>query len=848
MKTSKVLERYKKNLKNILISVDSYFALKNILDTEQRYQHQIMLYFQIGYLLASNCLYFVEDSIPFTRYLYTTVSVPIRLVLLKKNMQKTLLLLTMIDWLVLPFLLLQIDEVYKIRTVGYFLVIPYIVNLFFLPKACSAFIGFENVVIASVFNSQIRQLMAEKGKEWVIATVDVYTSGMLGYTLAVWILSLVQHNKCERLVDARERAIASLQKANEQLSKTVEELNQAKHQLQLALKSKDYLLAGVSHELRNPLNSLLGSIDLLSLEVTDAKHQEMLNIAKVCGEQLITMINNLVDAGKMMSHIEISPMCTDIYDVLDKVWKVQVLKFKEKKLRGELIVSKKLPNHIFLDSQRIKQILINLLMNSIKFTATGTVQFYVDWYTNDDVDISSITKPQARFKERVERKAVCDNKQQLKRFNSMPAQNVDEEEELVKNRIDLEYKYSKVKYASKLPSTDHYIFTAEDVDILEKLTRYQKKFDKTTETKKGVVKFEVVDTGCGINEDAQEKLFQPFAQEDSTVTRKYGGAGLGLFIIKSVLTKMNGKITLYSTKNVGTDIIVTVPSEEIVMNANFNTSISTEKISPYAKNPSERKRDEKVLIVDDTPYNLMILSQYMTKLGMKVTQCDNGKEALTIYTSVSPNHFSFLSLDIQMPEIDGITLAKAIRQFEKSHKRSPVPIVFVSGNCVEEEQQACIDPQGEIRAAYFFRKPLAFQDCQKFTEALRQDPKTVLIVDDDTYSIRLLSSLLLKRNINSIIAHNSTEALELLKNKTYNFNAIVMDCEIFMRNEIMTFVNMKKWLKDLKGPDLPVIGITDHSNSSFTQKCIESGMAHVLDKPVNYLSFAEYLNNLICNN
>jgi signal transduction histidine kinase/response regulator RpfG family c-di-GMP phosphodiesterase len=654
---------------------------------------------------------------------------------------------------------------------------------------------------------------------------------------------MIQHSRQEKILEAKESGLEKFQESNNILKETIKELHEAKSQLELALKSKDYLLSGVSHELRNPLNSLLGNIELLSLELKDPRHQEMLGITKICGELLLTMINNLLDAGKMMSHIEISPSETDIYELIEKVWKLHVVKFKQMNVKAELIISKQLPHHIIIDSHRVMQVLLNLLSNAVKFTKKGKIQCTFEWFSEDENSPRVMLEPKSSYTSLAVHKVLSENSLGKYSNKSHGDKEFDSEEEnFHENRIDLEYKYNTpVKPMSTILSSKYYVFTVDDQDIAERLINLRKKSKNKVEAKKGTLKFEVVDTGCGIAKESQAKLFQPFVQEDSTVTRKYGGTGLGLFIIKSVISKMNGKIVLNSTKNVGTDIIVTIPSEEAPVKASRMHIRSCNEMSPLKR--SQKKH--KVLIADDNPYNLLILSQYLQKIGLSVVECSCGKEALQKFTAVDPGYFSFLTLDIQMPEMDGISLAKAIRKLEKDENRTKVPIVFVSGNCVEEERQACLDPHGEIKAAAFIRKPVTFQTCVKFTEAIIHKPRSILIVDDDPFNSKLLCTMFTRLGIETTITHNGLEALELVKENRQQFSVILMDCEMPVMDGITATINIKKWIKTTNSPCIPIVGITGHNDRERTKACIEAGMNHVFHKPVNFTTLTDYVNKLI---
>jgi signal transduction histidine kinase/CheY-like chemotaxis protein len=765
-------------------------------------------------------------------------------------MEKTLIALTVLDWLILPVFLLLTGDEYTVRALAGFLVIPYIVHLFYIPKTFSSLVALENLLVILYFKKSINDIFLKKDRTFVIEAMDLYTTGVVVYVVIIWLLGMVQHLRCQSIIETQKKIASNLLESNNKLKEIVKELNESKAQLEEALKAKDYLLAGVSHELRNPLNSLLGNIELLSLEAKEPKHQEMLGISKLCGEILLAQINNLLDAGKMMSHIEISPSETDLYELIEKVWKLHAFKFKQMTLKVELIISKQLPHHILIDSHRVIQILFNLLSNSVKFTEKGTIQWFVDWYSETKSNLSQILEPQPFYKELHVHKFVSEISSNQYPINDALEEDSNSDEDVMyeNNRNGLEYKYNKpIKQMSTILADKYHVFTVEEQNISEKLIKFENKQKNKMDLKKGILRFEVIDTGCGIAKESQSKLFKPFVQEDSSVTRKYGGTGLGLFIIKSILSKMGGKIALHSMKHVGTDIIVTIPSEIYQMKVKRTISAKSEHESSDCSSmkPHFQKGDHNVMIVDDNPFNLLILSQYLEKNGLMVTDCSSGKDALKKFSSVHPRYFSFITLDIQMPDMDGITLARLIRKFEKSENRPEVPIVFVSGNCVEEERQACLDPKGEIRAASFIRKPITFQNCKEFAEVFLRSHKSVLVFNDDPFSIQLLSVIFTKMGIETTVCHSSLEGLKLLKENNYNFRVILLDCEILLMDGATTTQEVQKWIKSANIQNIPIVGFTGNNDSTQTKAFAEAGIRRIFHKPLNFSLLTEYVKKLM---
>ena len=176
-----------------------------------------------------------------------------------------------------------------------------------------------------------------------------------------------------------------LSAANNKLKATLTLLEKTNKELTEAVKSRELFIASVSHELRNPLNSMLGNIELLILEVKDSKWLEMLEICKTCGGILLGLVNNILDVAKISAEkLELSYVPTNLYALIERVWTISTIKIREKKLKGYLGLSANLPKLAEIDSHRLNQILLNLIGNAIKFTEAGFLKVVVTWHQNRD--------------------------------------------------------------------------------------------------------------------------------------------------------------------------------------------------------------------------------------------------------------------------------------------------------------------------------------------------------------------------------------------------------------------------------------------------------------------------------
>lgn len=219
------------------------------------------------------------------------------------------------------------------------------------------------------------------------------------------------------------------------------------------------------------------------------------------------------------------------------------------------------------------------------------------------------------------------------------------------------------------------------------------------------VKFEVADTGIGIQKEELQRIFDKFSQSDTSISRRYGGTGLGLAIVKELVHLMNGKIDLRSKLNDGTTFTITLPL--------LKHSAEAADLEAVQNKPSELKRDINLgdlslLIVEDNVSNIFILSSYLDQLGCRYDVAESGFQGLDL---VRKNIYDCIFLDIQMDEMDGFQFYERLRAFEAEQNRDEVSVIAVSGNV----QRPIIDRALEVGMKTFIPKPI---ELRKLEQAL----------------------------------------------------------------------------------------------------------------------------------
>ena len=353
------------------------------------------------------------------------------------------------------------------------------------------------------------------------------------------------------------RGELSLQGANAQLMEAVHRAEELAEGAESANKAKSEFLANMSHEIRTPMNAVVGMASLLKATRLDSEQSEMIDLVRNGGESLLTIINDILDFSKIEAgKLDVENRPFDLRECVQEAMDLVVAKADEKGLELAYVQGEGAPNAITGDVTRLRQIVVNLLNNAVKFTEHGEVVIHIEW----------------------------------------------------------------------------------DVDGSE-------------ETEEGrLLHFMVKDSGIGIPADRLDRLFKAFSQVDSSTTRKYGGTGLGLRISLQLSRLMGGDMWVESTVGEG---------------STFHFSIRTRAVSmdrhAYLKREKADLRGKRALIVDDNATNRMIVEGYVSPWGMTFKSVESGPEALELLES--GEQFDLALLDMQMPEMDGFTLAHEIQKY-----------------------------------------------------------------------------------------------------------------------------------------------------------------------------------------
>jgi PAS domain S-box-containing protein len=351
-----------------------------------------------------------------------------------------------------------------------------------------------------------------------------------------------------------------------------ENLRLAKEEAELSAESKARFLANMSHEIRTPMNAVIGFTDILiDAEDITEKNRKHLKTISQSARSLLHLLNDVLDSAKLeKDKLELDESAFYVTRLVDSVISTLWIQAKNKGLNLTFDIADDIQTLYMGDENRLRQVLINLMGNAIKFTEKGEVT-------------------------------------------------------LTLSRSDEEH-----------------------------------------------IRFSIKDTGIGMDNATLENVFEPFSQADSSMSRRFGGTGLGTTIAKQLVELMGGELHANSELGVGSTFFFDLPLKKADKVIETPTEQSVSQIPP-----------KKILIADDIEQNLTLLKLLLEKQQHEVITADNGEQALNLFRDEKPD---IILMDLQMPVMDGFVATQLIRDLEVKQGLTPTPVLALTASVLSEDR------------------------------------------------------------------------------------------------------------------------------------------------------------------
>jgi two-component system sensor histidine kinase/response regulator len=352
--------------------------------------------------------------------------------------------------------------------------------------------------------------------------------------------------------------------------------------------------------------------------------------------------------------------------------------------------------------------------------------------------------------------------------------------------------------------------------------------------------FEVADSGIGLSEEDQNKLFERFSQADGSTTRRYGGTGLGLSISKQLVELMGGDIGIKSIKDEGSTFWFTLN----VANSN----------STLPKKFYDNLHDQKILVVDDNLTNRILLGLLLTKWQVEHTLVASGQQALeSLRKAVEKGSpYNIAILDMQMPEMDGLQLATKIKSDKRLYSNTRLLMLTSQGQLGAIEKLKAAGFNGYLNKP--INQPVLYNTLMTIAEVnspeqplvtaysnheLPQFKARVLVVEDNAVNQKVAQGLLKKFGIQVDIVANGEEGLNSLQNLP--FDLVLMDCQMPVMDGYEATQKIRLPESNVLNREIPIVAMTANSMRGDRDKCLAVGMDDFISKPVNPTKLQEIL-------
>ena len=516
-----------------------------------------------------------------------------------------------------------------------------------------------------------------------------------------------------------EDILRSYKKANEHISNNLKTQEQCNKELKETIEMNDNFLMAFSHELKNPLNALLGSIELARDEECPQEIKFLISNAEMSGRMLLHLLTNILDSGKIqLNKLDVNLQAGNFAEYIQNFWRIASMLIKSRNLDGLLIIKKDFPPRMAFDSHRLSQILLNLLSNALKFTEKGQIKFIFSFEAGTEL-------PDSKFESAALRKtSIVDYEEMSPNDKNSPRRIC-----ITGNPFQEFFSIVDTSYVSQN--------TAECFRFGLDTSRFPGDlFAAQQSTQDGYIRIEVIDSGCGMNPAQTARLFERYSQVNQNTSKRQIGTGLGLWISKELCKHMNGDIKVTSQEGVGSSFVVMLKTQALPSNIkamrmpqkrlNITRKNSLIRIPPpIVDMPSSSQSDKKMitsnnvrraLIAEDLVYNQEIYKRMLKKENIEAVMAKNGQEAVNLFKKAPANYFDFLLMDFNMPELDGVSASEIIRQHEEKNNARKSSIFIATGHCTPETRSRCLDRNGSVKATDVLIKPLTQADIKKICE------------------------------------------------------------------------------------------------------------------------------------